>query len=187
MSEGVEARTAAVVKWWRDVSDDAGASSRLRRASRIEDVMMEAATAELHAAVGARDVAYGRTALVAGALSHVRRGRNVPTPFATALGSPRPNQTGSGDASGAPRRGKPLMGAERATRLRKARTPEEALGLFRAAVALLGASANVGDLARYLMGWCDDGDGGGETPATRQRTRFALAYHRAAIDAAKES
>ena len=173
--------------WWRRANETSGGFVRLRRASRIVDLMMEPATAELHVDLrlpnrSTAEDGYARTALIAGVLSHVRRDGTVP--FAVALGSPRANQ--AKDESQGPKRGKALFSVDRATRLRRARTPQEALGLFRSAVALLGDDADVADLARYLIGWCDDaGIGGEETPAVEQRTRFALAYHRSSFNAAK--
>lgn len=160
--------------WWMAIKDDRGICARLRRAPDIDAIALEAATRDLHHRLEgyASTAAYRRTALVAGVLAGVRS--DAPkSGFAKALGVAK---AGSDT---------PLMSAVRAERLRRARTPEEALGPFRRAVALLGnGTADVKDLAQYLIDWCSDhGAAGGRSFADEARIRFAFAYHGANLAA----
>lgn len=161
-------------EWWASVREDRGICARLRRAPDIDAIALEAATRDLHRRFGGELPSYLRTALVAGVLAGVRF--DAPRAgFAEALGVPK---TGGGT---------PVMSALRAERLRRARTPEEALDPFRRAVALLGdGRADVRDLACYLIDWCDERlavgplADGRRSFADMARIRFAFAYRGAA-------
>lgn len=163
--------------WWADLTEDRAAAARLRRAPTLDAAMLEPATAGLHRRLGGArpgesgPESYVRTALVAAVLAAVRE--DAPKQgFAQALGLCREGSD------------QPLFSPVRAIRLRRSRTPDEALDPFRRAVAILGDRADVRDLARCLLDWCDDRDFGGlRTPAERVRIDFAFAYHGAAFAA----
>ena len=168
-------RAAAAREWWRAMQPDRGGVAALSRASSVVEVAMAPRAAILHLALfngsPSQDLMLA-SSLVAGVLSNVRAdaaGRG----FATALGLPADGRGGP-DAE-------PLFKPVRAGRLRAATAHDEAMNQFRGAVALLNRTADVADLARYLLEWCDDRPSpyGHLSRAEQARLRFANAYHSA--------
>lgn len=178
MSRNEPDRADAAWKWWsalqpaelngRCLPGDRAAIARLKRAGNVLEAASEPATAELYGRLGfdrpERDLP--RAALVAAVLAHVRKDvlrKDVrPMPFAAAIGVPRAGADGS-----------PLVTPLRFKRLVAAREPDEMLIAFRRAVAILGHSANVKNLASVLIAWTDPD----ERRADIARTRFAFDYH----------
>ena len=162
-------RAAAARRWWRSLQPDEqtgqrgdrAALARLRRAGSALEAAAEPATADLFGKLmfehPERDLA--RAALVAAVLAHVRRDDGATT-VARAMGAPR-----GGDDTTA------LLTPLRFKRLIAAREPDDLLIGFRRAVAILGDTANVKDLARQLLAWTD------ERHSDRARTLFAFDYH----------
>ena len=167
--EPIAERAAAARRWWRSLQPDRetgqrgdrAALARLRRAGSVLEAAAEPATADLFGKLmfehPERNLA--RAALIAAVLAHVRRDDGA-TSVARAIGTPR-----GGDDTTA--RLTPL----RFKRLIAAREPDDLLIGFRRAVAMLGDTANVKDLARQLLAWTD------ERHSDRARTLFAFDYY----------
>ncbi|MEZ5852085.1 MAG: type I-E CRISPR-associated protein Cse2/CasB [Hyphomicrobiaceae bacterium] len=165
--------------WWKSLQpDDANGHrgdratlARLKRASSILEAMSEPAVAELYRRLGFKHTKHDaerdgpRAALIAAVLAHVRKDDEKLTPLARAIGAPR-----GGDDS------QQLVTPLRFKRIVAAREPDELLVAFRRAVAILGDTANVSDLARTLLAFTDPVD----NRADIARTQFAFAYHGAA-------
>jgi CRISPR system Cascade subunit CasB len=164
-------RAAAARTWWRSLQPaeetgrrgDRATLARLRRAGGLIQAAAEPATVDLFRKLRferpERDLA--RAALIAAVLAHVRRDDNSET-VARSIGTPR-----GGDGTTA------LLTPLRLKRLIAAREPDDLLIGFRRAVAILGDTANVKDLARQLLAWTDPDD----KKADRARTLFAFDYH----------
>jgi CRISPR system Cascade subunit CasB len=99
-------------------------------------------------------------ALIAAALAQVRE--DSKEKLARAIGTPR---AGEGTTA--------LVSPLRLKRLVSAREPDDLLIAFRRAIAILGHTANVKDVARQLLLWTD------ERTADRARTLFTFDYHNA--------
>lgn len=175
-TEPYKEEAAAAYSWWkhlqpretdgRVVRGDRAAIARLKRAASIMEAAAEPATADLYKKLGFTDPSnLPRAALLAAVLAHVRKD-DPRQPFAEAIGTSR-----SGVDTTA------LISPLRFKRLIAAREPDDLLIAFRRAVAILGKEANVRDLARLLLGFTD------ERWSDISRTRFAFAYHGAALAA----
>jgi CRISPR system Cascade subunit CasB len=145
------------------------ALARLRRATDQWDAAAEPATLDLYRVLGFQpsdaDVALPRVAVLASILAHVRVDSSPKV--GRALGPPAGAKDGEGAA----------MTSLRLARLLAARGDTEIATQFRRAVALLGDTANVGDLAWLILTWDRDETG------DRTRTLFAFAYHDASAHA----
>lgn len=171
-----ERQAAAAHAWWKQLQPqeiegrvtrgDRAAAARLRRASSVLEAATEEATADLYQRLEftSPDRDLPRAALIAAVLAHVRKENRHKV--AEAIGTPR----SGGDTT-------PLISPLRFKRLIAAREPDDLLTAFRRVVAILGKEANVKDLAQLLLGFTD------EHWADIARTRFAFAYHGAAIAA----
>lgn len=158
--------------WWKALQPgddgrfrgDRATLARLRRVSSIMEAAAEPATAELFRKLGfeqrfaQRELP--RAALIAAVLAHIRDD-NKET-LARAIGTPR-----GGDGTTA------LITPLRLKRLIAAREGDELLIAFRRAIAIVGHTANVKDVARQLLLWTDD------RTADSARTRFTFDYHNA--------
>lgn len=169
---------SAAYTWWRQLQPqedgegvnrrgDRAAAARLRRAASILEAAAEPATVDLYRRLGFTrpEVDLGRAALVAAVLAHVRKddpGHSV----AEAIGAPK-----SGDAETA------LISPLRFKRVIAARDPDDLLIAFRRVIAILGGKADVKNITAVLLGFTD------ERWAEITRTRFAFAYHGAALAA----
>lgn len=125
-------------EWWAELKDDRGACAKLRRAGDLTAVLMEASALKLARNLGARPDDLPRIALVAGVLAYVKE--DAQERVARALGTPEDH---------------PLCSALRLRRLLEAPPGEAQLTAFRRALALLGRTANVRDLADSLLAWND--------------------------------
>lgn len=154
--------------WWKALqpSDDGkfrgdrAALAKLRRASCIMDAAAEPATAELFKKLGFGRDEVPRAALIAAVLAHIRD--DSKEKLARAIGTPR---GGEGTVA--------LITPLRLKRLIAAREPDDLLIAFRRAIAILGHTANVKDVARQLLLWTDRDD----RTADSARTIFTFDYH----------
>lgn len=156
--------------WWKALQPsqdgkfrgDRAALAKLRRASSIMEAAAEPATAELFKKLGferaCRDLP--RAALIAAVLAHIRD--DGKEKLARAIGTPR-----GGEGTTA------LVSPLRLKRLIAAREPDDLLIAFRRAIAILGHTANVKDVAKQLLLWTDD------RTADSARTLFTFDYHNA--------
>ena len=171
--------------WWLSLQPskdgrypgDRAALARLRRASHTVEAAAEPATLDLYGRLAllpkdARESqiaeALGRVAVLAAVLAHVTDDTRVL--LGRALG---PTQAKAPESAVL----KPL----RLARLLAARGDADIHTAFRRAIALLGGTANVGELAWLVLVW-DHPDMG-----DRVRTLFAFAYHDASAHAPAES
>lgn len=164
--------------WWKALQPsadgrfrgDRATLAKLKRAVSIMEAASEPATAELFQKLGFHRLSaptdLPRVALVAAVLAHVRDDSKVK--LARAIGTPR---AGEGTTA--------LVSPLRLKRLIAGREPDELLIAFRRAIAILGHTANVKDVARQLLLWTD------ERTADRARILFTFDYHNAG-DAAPE-
>lgn len=162
-------RAAAARRWWRSLQPDEQTGqrgdratlARLRRAGNVLEAAAEPAAGDLFITLklGQPERDLARAALVAAVLAHVRSDDGTDT-VARAIGTPR-----GGDDTTA------LLTPLRFKRLIAAREPDDLLISFRRAVAILGDTVNVKDLARQLLAWTD------ERHSDRARTLFAFDYH----------
>jgi len=168
----------AARRWWRrlqpnperNYKGDTGALARLRRGG-LQEAALEPATADLYRAIAGLlpekpEKAFETASLIAAVLAHVRDhdGRESVARAAGAHGN---------DAA----RLSPL----RFRKILAAHGKPDGLVAFRRLVALLGRTANVGDLALSLAEWSLDG------PGDRRRTRWAFDYYDAGAAAPEES
>ena len=166
--------------WWRSLRPfetegglklpgDRATLARLRRCSAPFEAATEPATVKLFRNLGfdqRSEAKFGRIAVLAAVLAHVRE---EPTPL-----------TRLGIAIGAPAGGEPsdaIVKPIRFKHLVSARGDEEVMIAFRRVVSLLDRTVNVRDLARLILSWTDDEAG------DRARTRFAFDYHGAGFAA----
>ena len=171
MSSNVyEGNAADAAKWWfalqpndKGYRGDRASLAKLRRASSIMEAAAEPVTADLFSKLGFdrshADRDLPRAALIAAVLAHIRDDNRRET-LARAIGTPR----GGAETT---ERITPL----RLKRLIAAREPDDLLIGFRRAIAILGNTANVKDVARQLLLWTDDHH------SDRARTMFTFDYH----------
>lgn len=164
----------AARRWWeqlrpdpsRNHKGDPGALARLRRGG-LQEAALEPATADLYRRIKPfqREKceldAFETAALIAAVLAHVRY--DAEQSVARAAGA-----QGDNDARVSPLRFRKILAT---------RGAQECLIAFRRLAALLGKTANVGDLAVCLAEWNLDGAG------DRRRTRWAFDYYNAAAAA----
>ena len=165
-----DVQAANAAKWWlalqpneKGYRGDRASLAKLRRASSIMEAATEPVTANLFSKLGfERNSAHcdlPRAALVAAVLAHIRDDNRGET-LARAISTPR----GSVETT---ERITPL----RLKRMIAAREPDDLLIGFRRTIAILGATANVKDVARQLLLWTDD------QHSDRARTMFTFDYH----------
>jgi CRISPR system Cascade subunit CasB len=162
---------------------DPAALARLRRVSDPTDAMLDEAVfalfRRLHPKMSAESARFGATLIRVGVLgavlSHVRaqppaneQGR-IP-PAARSVGPRDPKDPTSA-----------AMSALRFRRLLSARTDQEILIAFRRLVALADHTINIPDLVESILDWTDEDRG------DQVRTRWAFAYHDAAIGAPRHT
>ena len=164
----------AIYKWWKALqpSDggkfrgDRAALAKLKRASSIMEAASEPATAELFNKLGFErhyaSTDLPRAALIAAVLAHIRDDNRKDT-LARAIGTPR-----GGEGTTA------LITPLRLKRLIAAREADDLLIAFRRAIAILGHTANVKDVAKQLLLWTAD-----DRTADSARTLFTFDYHNA--------
>lgn len=167
------ANVDAVWSWWtalqpneqRKFGGDRATLAKLRRASTIMEAAAEPATAELFSRLGfeRRHAVHAlpRVALIAAIVAHIRDDNRRDT-LARAIGTPR---AGEGTTA--------LITPLRLKRLIGAREPDDLLIGFRRAIAILGQTANVKDVAEQLLRWTDPDD----RAADSARTIFMFDYH----------
>jgi len=156
----------AAWRWWKQLQPDSplrdpGALARLRRGG-LQEAALEPSTADLYRVIRplfheTRDDGYEIAALITAVLAHVRK--DAPQLVARAAG-----KQGDNPARLSPLRFRRILGARGAT---------DCLIAFRRLVALLGNTANVGDLAVSLAEWNREGAG------DRRRRRWAFDYYNA--------
>lgn len=140
----------AIYEWWFGLKDDRGAVARLRRAGDLTTILMEPETLKLARRLKKRPDELEGVAVLAAVLAEVRD--DAPhLRVAKAMGSPE---------------GQPCCSALRFRRLLEAPPGEAQLTAFRRALAQLGRSANVRDLAESLLDWND-----------RRRQRWLYDYY----------
>lgn len=150
--------------WWKRLQPessrgDPGALARLRRGG-LQDAALEPATADLYRAIRPflnekPEDAYETTALIAAVLAHVRK----------------PDERPVARAAGAQGEKAARLSPLRFRKILAARGKADCLVAFRRLVALLGKSADVGDLAVSLAEWNRNSAG------DRRRTRWAFEYY----------
>ncbi len=169
-------RAQKAVGWFEDASKDRGNLARLRRCATPDEAACEEAVFDL--ALRLRDGkgpvtedGLRRAGLLAGVLAEVREDAKGQS-LGSMLGKPR-------SAGGPPR-----FSRLRFRALMESREPQEAMAVFRRAVAILDGTAPVLSLSERLLDWTDTrpsplDPSGRRTRADEARVRLTREYHEA--------